>query len=151
MTNVSPKRAIPSLTLMIVLTVYILSTLIVYQIASASLEMQNNPINNNNTSYLHTIAYIKTSFNSDVAQLDNNALSLFDSGRYSEANSVFDQALAMDPNDRNALDGKAIALFYLGRYDEANSVLDKALAINPNDSTALDNKAAALNALKGIQ
>ena len=58
-------------------------------------------------------------------------------GKYNEAITYLDRALAIDPNYKEALNDKGLALYNLGRYDEAITYFDMALAIDPNYKDAL--------------
>ena len=54
---------------------------------------------------------------------------LADQQKYNEAISLFDKALAINPNNNHALASKGDALNALGKYDEASKYHDKALAL----------------------
>lgn len=56
-------------------------------------------------------------------------------GRYEEAIQCYDQALAMNPNDKDGWNGKGDALDDLGKHEEAIICYDYALRIHPDDST----------------
>ncbi|MGC1309408.1 MAG: tetratricopeptide repeat protein [Phormidesmis sp.] len=51
---------------------------------------------------------------------------------YEGAIAAFDQALALDANERDALFGKGLSLIDLERYDEAVSVFDEFVALVPD-------------------
>lgn len=65
-------------------------------------------------------------------------------GNYSQAIPYLDNALAIDPNFKEALDNKGAALSDLANYNEAIPYFNKALAIDPNFDAALYNKGTAL-------
>jgi tetratricopeptide (TPR) repeat protein len=69
---------------------------------------------------------------------------LYRLGKYNEAITYYDKALAINPNDVNALDYKGAALTKLGKYQDATTFLDKSLAINPKDNVASQTKIIAL-------
>ena len=48
---------------------------------------------------------------------------LVDQGKYQEAISAYDQAIALEPRNARAWCGKGVALNQLGNYTEANGVL----------------------------
>jgi tetratricopeptide (TPR) repeat protein len=137
MINIYRKTIISYITLI----VYILSIVIIYQIPSPAVATQTNLINASN---IHKIAYIRISSDSDAAGLVDNVTSLMLSGKYNEANSVLDKALAISPNHIITIAFKGLVLAGLGKYEEAITVSDKALAIDSNNTMALDSKAIAL-------
>jgi tetratricopeptide (TPR) repeat protein len=83
----------------------------------------------------------------DVDTLLSKGIALNDLGRYDEAITYFDKALAINPNYKNALLSKGWSLSNLGRYDEAIEYYDRAIEIDPNYILALNNKGLALNGL----
>ena len=64
--------------------------------------------------------------------LSNKGDALNSLGKYKEAITYFDKALAIDPKYKDALSGKGQALYKLGNYSGAITYLDKALAIPPS-------------------
>src|SRR5215471_16615916 len=72
-------------------------------------------------------------------------------GRFAEAVSSYDHALALRPDYLNALNGRAIALVALERFDEALTSYDKALALNPNFIMARYNRGLALARAKRLE
>jgi tetratricopeptide (TPR) repeat protein len=65
----------------------------------------------------------------------------------SNAIQYYDQALAIDPNNKYVLSNKGNALLYQGNYTQAIQYYDKALAIDPNYKDALNDKGNALDIL----
>jgi tetratricopeptide (TPR) repeat protein len=65
-------------------------------------------------------------------------------GKYTDAISYFDKALAQDKNYASALTGKAVALNALGQYDSALALANQSLLIRALDPNALNAKAYAL-------
>ena len=61
-------------------------------------------------------------------------------GRYDEAITWLDKALAVDPKSVDALAMKAAALAKLGKKQDALETLDKALSIDPTDEAILKAK-----------
>ena len=76
----------------------------------------------------------------DLDALNNKGVALNDLGRYEEALTWYDKALAIDPKHVYALYNKGAALFNLGKTDDAFMWIDKALSIDPNNQTILDLK-----------
>jgi len=65
-------------------------------------------------------------------------------GKFNEAISLYDKALAIKPNLVNALNAKGLALDSLGKFNEAIGMYDRALAVDPNNTAALTNKGVTL-------
>jgi Flp pilus assembly protein TadD, contains TPR repeats len=80
--------------------------------------------------------------------LIDKGVSLAQSGRYEEAITSYDKALAINPNYVNALYNKGRALNNLGKYQEAITYYDKLLALVANDVDTLNNKGVAEASLK---
>jgi len=57
---------------------------------------------------------------------------LLNKGALTEAQKVFDDALALKNNYHDALTGKGIVLARMGKDQEAEELLQKALVLNPN-------------------
>ncbi|MZP29694.1 tetratricopeptide repeat protein [Heliobacterium undosum] len=83
------------------------------------------------------------------------AIELYDKGYYAfdvehgpnrlkKAISLYDQALALDPNCYQAYTGKGIAVAFMGNLDEALRLLDRAIAIRPDYGFAYYNRGLAL-------
>jgi Flp pilus assembly protein TadD len=72
---------------------------------------------------------------------------LVDQGKFAEAITFYDQAIALEPRNAVALCGKGVALNALGNYSEALTVLDQAIAISPAYAKAWYEKGNALNGL----
>ena len=87
--------------------------------------------------------------NKSPEALNDKATALYNQGKYAEAITYYDKALAIDPNDKEALNGKGDALYYPANdtqgYEKAIQYYDKALAINPNYKDALNGKGNALS------
>jgi tetratricopeptide (TPR) repeat protein len=77
----------------------------------------------------------------------NRGNSLFNQGRYEEAITAYDAALAIKPDKHEALYNKGVVLSNLGRYEEAITAYDAALAIKPDKHEALYNKGVVLSNL----
>ena len=71
----------------------------------------------------------------DNTNLILKGIELSSQGRYEEAIQCYDQALAINPNDKEGWDGKGDALDDLGKHEEAIICYDYVLRIHPNDST----------------
>jgi tetratricopeptide (TPR) repeat protein len=82
---------------------------------------------------LIAIILIVSFFYSDADTQYNKGVELLDAGKYEEAITYFDKALAIEPNDVDALNNKGIALHNLGKNQEAIALFDKVLLIKPND------------------
>jgi tetratricopeptide (TPR) repeat protein len=72
---------------------------------------------------------------------------LVDQGKYAEAITYYDQALAIEPRNTVAMCGKGVALNALGNYSEALTVLDQAIVISPGYAKAWYEKGVALDGL----
>jgi Tetratricopeptide repeat/PKD domain len=81
---------------------------------------------------------------SDATTLNSKGIALENQGKYAEAITYYDRALAIDPNNKFALSNKGNALDSLGKYAEAITYYDRALAIDPG---ALAPKIGKQNAL----
>jgi len=79
--------------------------------------------------------------------LTNKGGSLNSLGKYEEAITCLDRALAIDPQMAPAWGNKGCSLASLGRRDEALRCFDQALAINPLDAIVLFNKGLSLAVL----
>lgn len=77
----------------------------------------------------------------------NKGNSLSSLGRFEEAISSYDKALALNPRDVDAWTNKAGSLGSLGRHEEAILSFDKALALNPRVAMAWSNKGSSLGSL----
>ncbi|ABZ84029.1 fog: tpr repeat [Heliomicrobium modesticaldum Ice1] len=64
--------------------------------------------------------------------------------RLKKAISLYDQALALDPNCYQAYTGKGIAVAFMGDLDEALRLLDRAIAIRSDYGFAYYNRGLAL-------
>jgi tetratricopeptide (TPR) repeat protein len=74
---------------------------------------------------------------------------LVDEGKYEEALSYYEQAIALEPSKLPlAWAGKGVALNGLGRYEEALVAFDKAIALNPSYAKAYYQRGEALYGLK---
>jgi heparosan-N-sulfate-glucuronate 5-epimerase len=80
----------------------------------------------------------------NITALNNKGLALAKLAKYNESIVLYDKALAMDPNYKDALDGKGDALYGLGNYTGAIIYYNKALAMDPNFTIALNGKQNAL-------
>ena len=65
--------------------------------------------------------------------------SLMDEGRYSEAASVFEAAVAAEPENAEARRNLGAALLSSGQLDAARAALERALALEPGEAGALYN------------
>jgi len=79
--------------------------------------------------------------------VNNEGLSQYGSGNYTQAIKTYDKALAANPKYIVGLNNKGLALYGLGNYTEAIKFYDKALAINPKYIEGLNNKGLALYGL----
>ena len=66
---------------------------------------------------------------------------LFYEGRYDDALSRFEKAIALDEDDADAHYLKGRALFYMGRDEDSLSAFDRALDIDPEFGAAIVHKA----------
>jgi len=66
---------------------------------------------------------------------------LFYEGRYDDALSRFEKAIALDEDDADAHYLKGRALFYMGRDEESLSAFDRALDVDPDFGAAIVHKA----------
>ncbi len=71
----------------------------------------------------------------DNTNLILKGIELSSQGRFEEAIQCYDQALAINPNDKEGWDGKGDALDDLGKHEEAIICYDYVLRMHPNDST----------------
>jgi tetratricopeptide (TPR) repeat protein len=87
---------------------------------------------------------VTAAYDSRAEPYFNDGVSLVNAGRYSEAISAFDQALAIDPTISEAWYNHGTSLNKLGRFAEALNSFDRAVALNPNDALAWNNRGTAL-------
>lgn len=85
-------------------------------------------------------AALKNSGTSSVAK----ATSLFETGKYSEALSVFKEILNNNPNSAETMTNIGNCFFKLGDTTSAKSYWEKSLQIDPNSSTTMINLGNAL-------
>jgi tetratricopeptide (TPR) repeat protein len=85
-----------------------------------------------------------TTTNGSAVEFNSRGDNLYVAGKYQEAITYYDKALAIDPKYAGSLNGKAKALISLGQYNEAIPYLSKALEIEPSYEDALSNKGIAL-------
>ena len=71
----------------------------------------------------------------DNTNLILKGIELSSQGRYEEAIQCYDQALAINPDDKEGWNGKGDALDDLGKHEEAIICYDYVLRIHPDDST----------------
>ena len=76
----------------------------------------------------------------DVFNYIDKGNELFDEGKYDQAITYYDKALAIDSNDIEALNDKGAALANLGKHEEALTYYDKVLAIDPHNEYARNQK-----------
>ena len=81
---------------------------------------------------------------------NDNGVSLFRLGRYQDAASSFDKALAVDPNNETILNGMGLAMFQTGRFEDAIRYFNKILEINTRDPKVWYNKGTAPFSTKKI-
>ena len=119
---------------------------------NTALALKSHNPSQNNTGVQSTTTpriYKTNNSSSDVSAFVDKANSLYTQGNYTQAIQLFDKALALDPNFRQALNGKGDALYSLTNdtqgYENAIQYYDKALAIDPKDSYALNGKGNALS------
>jgi tetratricopeptide (TPR) repeat protein len=72
---------------------------------------------------------------------------LYEQGKYEEALSALEQAIAKDPFNISAQKGKGATLAQLGRYEEAITVFEHLMALAPDDVHPYESKAFALQHL----
>ena len=118
---------------------------------SASAQQINATASNEISTRATLITKNKTGSVNDTG---DEARKLYDQGhallelkKFNEATSLFDKALAINPNSTRALSEKGHSLLMLKKFNEAIGLFDKALAINPNNTDVLNDKQTALDAL----
>jgi len=91
----------------------------------------------------------------DVVTLHNQGVTLSNLGNFTQALTVYDEALALDPNYEPALKSKivtlsnyGISLSKLGNFTQALTVYDEALALDPKNIHTLISKGVTLNNAK---
>ncbi len=68
----------------------------------------------------------------DPVAISQRADAAFSGGNYAEAEALYDQLLALDPQNVELYNNLGLTLHYLGRSDEALQKLKDGLAIDPN-------------------
>lgn len=87
----------------------------------------------------------------DVPGLLSRALIASASGNYSQALSLFDDILEVEPSNVNALIGKAVAYRRSGKPQEALNCLDLVLGVQPNNASAMLNRGNILHELGELE
>jgi tetratricopeptide (TPR) repeat protein len=72
-------------------------------------------------------------------------------GKYSDALTKYDEALAIDPNSLQSLFNKAVILQMSGRVGEAIECYDRLIKLNPKDPEIWSNKGIALRGIGKTQ
>ena len=67
----------------------------------------------------------------DPAQISRQADEFFSNKQYNRAAELYEQLVALNPNDVNTYNNLGIALHYLGRSAEALRKLDEGVAVDP--------------------
>lgn len=80
-----------------------------------------------------------------------NGLEKLKEGKYSEALTNFDKALAENPYDASCISDKAVALFHLDKKMEALALLDHAQKLEPNNPYRYSSRAFIKDALGDLQ
>jgi tetratricopeptide (TPR) repeat protein len=88
---------------------------------------------------------------SEVTSLLAEAFALQQAGRLAEAEQVYNQILATQPDHFDSLHLLAIVFHQRGDHAQALRHIDRALKINPNNIPALNNRGIALRKLKRFE
>lgn len=83
----------------------------------------------------------------ELIKLSDKGTALAELGKLEEANQIFDQVIAANPNIPEVWSNKSNILSSLGKPIEALACLDKALSIDPNLSFVWNNKAGIFHRL----
>jgi protein O-GlcNAc transferase len=75
----------------------------------------------------------------DTAKLLATAIAYHQAGRHAEAEAVYQQILAIDPNQVDSLHLLGVVAHQLGKNDAAVALIGKAIALNGNDSSFHNN------------
>lgn len=67
----------------------------------------------------------------DPAQISRQADEFFANGQYATAAELYEQLVALTPNDADAYNNLGLTLHYVGRSAEALRWLDKGIAVDP--------------------
>lgn len=84
----------------------------------------------------------------DAQALNSRGIALCELGRFEEALTSWDRALAIRPDYAEALNNRSVALHKLGRFEEALKAYDRTLTIRPDFAEALVNRGHLLRELR---
>ncbi|MHB1205235.1 MAG: tetratricopeptide repeat protein [Rhodospirillaceae bacterium] len=88
-----------------------------------------------------------TKVSNSFAQLFNQALALHQAGKLPEAEALYRQAMAVNPNISLLYNNFGVCLYAQGKNQEAVDTQKKAIALDPNLGMAHNNMGVALNAM----
>jgi tetratricopeptide (TPR) repeat protein len=83
----------------------------------------------------------------DIAQMFARAMDLLKAGRFAEAEPLYRQILAVDPNHVDGLHLLGVVAYHLGRNDEALGLIGKAIGLNDRVADFHCNMGLVLSAL----
>ncbi len=83
----------------------------------------------------------------DASALTSDALVLYSQGKYDDAIKAYDEAIKLDPKNKEAFFNRGLALAALDKFDEAIKDYDKATKLDPKNKEAFYNMGLALVAL----
>lgn len=93
------------------------------------------------------IIFVNPVIGQSVNELVNEGISYGKLGEYNKAIETFDEAIAINPDEKSAWYNKGIAFDRLGEYEKSIEAYNRAITIDPDFADAWNNKGIALSRL----
>ena len=126
---------------LLTLSLTIFSALLIISFAEQQQQNANSIKYNNQTSAKPITNFTTNSEKTKAFNQSNSSVMLED------ALTLYEAALAIQPNATDILLNKGMVLIKLQRYDEAGKVFDRVLSLDPNNVAGLFNKGVAMEGM----